>query len=61
MISFLDRAYTHIKTAMPHCVCPACQGVMPVACNACRGRGLMCEDVLKRMPREMREAAEAGR
>jgi hypothetical protein len=42
--SILNRLYEDIKTAMPHAVCPECNGKINVAkCSVCSGRGFVSE------------------
>lgn len=45
-LSHLDQAYTTIKNAIPHTLCPVCQGATPAVsktCTLCKGRGLISE------------------
>jgi uncharacterized ParB-like nuclease family protein len=41
VLSNLDKLYAEIKSAIPYCTCPMCQGV---GCKACVGRGLISQD-----------------
>jgi hypothetical protein len=42
-ISDLKSAYTHIKTAIPFAICPACKGAFFDSCTMCKGRGYVSE------------------
>ena len=41
LMADLSNTYSDIKRAMPHAVCPACQGKLPDTCRVCSGRGLV--------------------
>lgn len=45
-LAHLDQAYTTIKNAIPHTLCPVCQGAsekVSKSCTLCKGRGLISE------------------
>jgi uncharacterized ParB-like nuclease family protein len=39
----LDNAYSEVKRAKPHAVCPTCKGQVKDRCLLCHGRGLISE------------------
>ncbi|MFP4225036.1 MAG: ParB N-terminal domain-containing protein [Phycisphaeraceae bacterium] len=47
----LKNVWTALKFAMPHAVCPYCQGEK---CDNCRQTGWMPKDVFERVPAELR-------
>lgn len=45
-LAHLDQAYATVKNAIPHTLCPVCQGADPKVskgCTLCKGRGLISE------------------
>jgi hypothetical protein len=50
----IDNALAHVKGAVPHCVCPYCQGV---GCRVCIS-GLLPLSQYERLPREMKKGAQ---
>jgi hypothetical protein len=45
ILPHLEQAWTELKTALPHAVCPACQGheTTRATCRLCRARGMISE------------------
>lgn len=43
LLANIDAAYTSVKTAVRHAVCPTCQGIMTTGCKLCFGTGLISE------------------
>jgi hypothetical protein len=41
VLSHLEQAYVGLKTAIPHTVCPVCQGKVSDKCRLCLGRGMI--------------------
>jgi ParB-like chromosome segregation protein Spo0J len=37
----IAQAYTGLSVAVPHAVCPTCQGLRPDSCRVCGGRGVI--------------------
>jgi hypothetical protein len=42
-LAAVTNLYQQVKLALPHAVCPACQGQKPDACTFCFGRGVVSE------------------
>ena len=51
-LAFLDNVYGGIKRAMPHTVCPKCQGKLVEKCPLCGGRGVISEVLYQRVDEE---------
>jgi hypothetical protein len=41
VLADLGNAYAGIKRAIPHTVCPSCQGKLVEKCRDCGGRGMV--------------------
>ena len=48
----IERAYTAIKSTMPHAVCPYCQGE---GCRACKNRGFLGDFSYHMAPKELKK------
>lgn len=59
LLAQLNQSYALLKEAIPHAVCPVCQGYDVQHCRLCRGRGYVSEHIWNTAaPRETRERIE---
>jgi hypothetical protein len=58
MLADIDRIYDGMKVAIPHAVCPKCQGRLADKCKQCNGRGLLSEFRYRMVPEEFRKLRE---
>lgn len=47
-----------ISYALPHAVCPACNGQLVDKCTLCKGRGVLSESLYKKYPADLRAMHE---
>jgi len=55
VLAYLDNMFGGIKRAMPHTVCPTCNGKLVESCTLCAGRGVISEILYERVDEDVKK------